>query len=165
MGFSLSLKVDGVQVIDKLFKNLSDLPKDLSPVFKRVRGVIQDAIVKNFVEEGRGDGPWPALRPSTIESRVRKGFGDGPIGIQTGDMVHSFTEDGPDTINEIEAQRAAFGAIGIKASVFHRGKFNQLPRPVLFLDEEDKRKIVYEFRVEVKNVLTRSASDFFGGKR
>jgi phage gpG-like protein len=164
MGFDLKLKIDGETVINKLLQNCSDLPKDLSEVFKRVRVIVQEAIKQNFEEVGRGQGPWAALKPSTLADREAKGFGPEPIGGRTGEMFMSLTGDGDNTINEIGSDHAAFGAIGIKVKSFHRGKFNQESRPVLYLDEADKKAIVYEFRKEIRNKLTRNAADFFGGR-
>jgi phage gpG-like protein len=163
MGFTLSVKVDGEQVISKILRNVSDLPNDLREPFKRVRSVVIGAISKNFLAEGR-DEAWAPLADRTVRDRLSQGFGAGPIGVRTGDMAHSLTGDGPNTVNIIEEQRAEFGAMGIKEAVFHRGRDGQSARPVLYLDEDDKKAIVYEFRKEVKNMITKSASEFFGGK-
>ena len=163
MGFGMTVKVDGITKIDSIIANVSDLPKDLTPQFQEVRGVVQSVITKNFEAQGRPDG-WDALADSTIRDRLRLGFGEGPIGGRTGEMYMSLTGDGDNTINEIEAQRAEFGAIGPKVAAFSHGREGQPARSVLFLDADDKAAIIRPFRMAVHSTLTKSASEFFGGK-
>lgn len=46
---------------------------DLSPVMRIISGIMADAVEENFENEGHPDR-WPALAPSTIAARQRKGY-------------------------------------------------------------------------------------------
>lgn len=162
MGFNLTLKVDGATKIDKIIQNISELPKDLREPFGRVRRIVQGAIAHNIIGLGRGDG-WQPLSKATIADKEASGYNT-PPGVRTGEMSHSLTGDGDNTINEIERDRAAFGAIGVKVAVFQRGNKTtgrQPARNLLYLDDKNKRDIVYEFKKEVRNKITKAPNDFF----
>ena len=165
MGFSLTVKVDGINQLDRMITNVSELPKDLTPYWKEVRTVVQEAIAKNFEGEGRAN-TWQELSERTVLDRLSQGYDEGPIGVRDGNMKTSLIGDGDDTINNIQPQSAEFGATGVKVASFHRGRGGNTTQParnVLYMDEEDKNKIVRVFRMAVQSSLTKSPSQFFGG--
>lgn len=154
MGFTLKISAEGVDLLARKIKNVSDLPKDLRPIWHRVKDHVFNAFKRNFDRES-GLNKWTALAGSTIADRVKRGFGASPIGQRTGDLKASMTGDTSDSIVKMDKDSAEFGANGWKPVVFQRGRSNQPKRDMLFLNNEDKTKIMYEFRKEVKRVINK----------
>lgn len=70
-----------IEIIDaemrKLLDDLQARYSNLTPVMRKIAGIMHDAVEENFKEEGRPK--WAALKPSTIRQRQRKGHWPGKI--------------------------------------------------------------------------------------
>lgn len=63
--------------------------RDFKPVYARFSAYHRRSIQRSFAAEGR-PRRWAALKPATIQDRLRKGFGPGPILVRTGAMQRGF---------------------------------------------------------------------------
>lgn len=59
--------------------------RDFSPVFEDFSRYHARSILRNFTAQGR-PSKWAPLAAATIEDRIRKGYGPGPILVRTGGL-------------------------------------------------------------------------------
>jgi phage gpG-like protein len=64
----IKIEIDDREV-KKLLNNLSSKLKDMSPVMRRVAGIMHDAVEENFEKQGRPN--WKPLSPKTIKQRQK----------------------------------------------------------------------------------------------
>jgi phage gpG-like protein len=74
----ISMLGKGVQQWLDRQNGFADAANDLEPFFESFGIYMLGSIDRNFIAEGR-PGRWKPLAPSTIEERIRLGFGRGPI--------------------------------------------------------------------------------------
>lgn len=126
-------------------EHFGDAAKNWSPVFSRFARYYERSIERNFAAEGRPT-PWPELAPSTIEDRLRQGYGPGPILTRSGNMRRGFVFDwGPKSFRV--SNRKWYWII-------HQLGGEKIPqRAMVVLQPQDKA------------VFTRFARDHFLGRR
>ena len=89
----IKVKVKNVEYNQNLLRrfrtNIGLLGKPLGKVADVMR---KDGFLRQFSTEGRyGTGSrWKALKPGTINSRLKMGWGAGPILVRTGDLMRSW---------------------------------------------------------------------------
>lgn len=88
---------DGVDFVQKL-EHYRTQSRDFSPVFDEYGDFMLAAIRKTFQLEGRPKR-WAALKEGTKKARVRKGYGESPILVNTGTLKRGFkTEYGSQSL-------------------------------------------------------------------
>ena len=98
-------------------KEVSDLVEFLQrlhrPGKRQVRAVadaVRRGFADNFTRQQSGSGqPWARLAESTIEQRIRQGYGSGPILRRSGDFRASFINAGsPDHYEQYEQKASGW---------------------------------------------------------
>ncbi|NLG18921.1 MAG: phage virion morphogenesis protein [Fibrobacter sp.] len=79
------------EIMDGL-RELVSRVEDMTPVMRRISGIMLDCVEENFEQEGRPD-PWPKLKKRTIKERERKGYWPGKILQQRGELAASLASD------------------------------------------------------------------------
>ena len=102
----------------RAFVNLRHELMDWSPAFEIiVEDILTPFVSEQFVDQGAPGGvTWQQLAPSTIEAR---GGSDYPILINTGRLLHSFTEKGGQHHEEITPKKLVWGS-DLPYSLFHQ---------------------------------------------
>ena len=139
--FRLRFVIEGVPELSRILmlkhKQLSNFKKPLMKASSLILGDVET----QFKTEGGLSGGWKPLALSTIQGRVRAGFGGGhPILQQTGKLRHSFYKNVDNKRAFISSKSPYYG--------FHqsRGARTKLPRrPMLLLTERTRQNIVAEF--------------------
>lgn len=112
--------------------------QNLKPVFDSFGDYMLRSIDRTFQAEGRPK-PWAPLAPGTIEDRIRKGYGRGPILVRTGDLKRGFGVDtGP-----------AFFRIsnGMRYFKFHQYGTKKAPQRIMVqLLRQDKAQFTRAYR-------------------
>ena len=137
---------DGVaHLLDRL-KNLSNTDQD------NVAGAINKGFADNFRNEQAGDeAPWLSLRPFTIAQRKKKGFGPGPILVQTGQYRDSFVKRGASGhVEKFTGTRTGWrlesGSQDERVSILEYGGYTGSgrfvpPRPASFLSDASEERV------------------------
>ena len=86
----ISVRVDDREM-QRAFKRKLKEYDDLSPLMRRLSGVMADSVEENFEQEGRPR--WTPLRPRTIKSRTKQGNWPGRILQQRGRLAASIITD------------------------------------------------------------------------
>jgi len=126
---------------------------DLSPLMRRVAGIMADAVEENFERQGRPR--WKPLKESTIRQREKQGYWPGKILQQTGRLASSIESRYDKTTASVQVggsnfPYAAIHQFGGKAGP---GRVVEIPaRPYLTLTDEDLKEIEGEFRVYLKEI-------------
>lgn len=107
--------------------------QDLSDLMRRLAGVLAEAVEVQF--EAEGVPPWPALRPSTIRARRRRGHWPGKILQETGRLAASITA-------RWTRSEAAVGT-NVEYGAYHQLGTRRMPaRPFLRLRPEDEEELI-----------------------
>lgn len=127
--------------VRKLLQQLEATGKDMTPVMRKIAGIMSDAVEENFAKEGRPDR-WPPLALSTIKQREKQGHWPGQMLQRTGSLASSIS-------SEYNATSATVGTNKIYAAIQQfggmagRGGRVRIPaRPFLALDEDDMKEII-----------------------
>jgi len=86
----ISVKIDDRELQRAIKRKLKECD-DLTPLMRRLSGVMADAVEENFEQEGRPQ--WAALSPRTIKSRTRQGHWPGRILQLRGRLAASIVTD------------------------------------------------------------------------
>ncbi|MCP4990886.1 MAG: hypothetical protein GY928_34045 [Colwellia sp.] len=96
LGGQITLHVEGQKSKDDYVKDVDDKVKrshDMTPAMRKIGLYLMGSIRRNFKAEGRPQR-WKPLANATIQDRLRKGFGSGPILQRTGALMNSLTKPG-----------------------------------------------------------------------
>lgn len=143
---TLRFSLDGVETLSRALVDVAQKLEDFTEPLTESSKLLLDDIHSNFTSEGGLVGGWAPLKPSTIQTRLREGFGAGPILNRTGRYSRSFKAD-------ISKNRMVIDAWGIKYHKYHQSAAprSKLPRrPTLFLREPMKAEIIRKFQEYVK---------------
>ena len=130
----IKIKVDDKE-IRQLLTRLQGRLKDMSPVMRKIAGIMHDAVEENFEKEGRPK--WTPLSPATIKQRKREGKWPGKILQRSGQLAASISEkyDSHSARVGTNKKYAAIQHFGGKAGRGHKVTIPE--RPFLKLDGED----------------------------
>jgi phage gpG-like protein len=135
-------KLDGDAVLSRVLgtenKKLRSFYKPLS----ESANLLLKEIKINFETEGGLVGGWTPLKQSTIQGRLREGFGAGPILQKTKRYKNSFA-------GVVNSKIAVVSSFGVDYHKYHQSlqPRSRLPRrQTLFLREEAKREMVRFFQ-------------------
>lgn len=123
---------------------------------RMIGGAIRQQFQSNFSNQRSGNGPWPALAPSTVADRRRKGFaGSRPILVRTGNLRSSYVDEGSSDHSSRVFRAGGFtvyeeGSESDIAQFHERGGARIPQRSVTLLDDGQERRIfdVVEFMVQ-----------------
>jgi len=132
-------------LLDKL-RNLSSFDQ------ATVASAINRGFADNFRNEQAGDeAPWLSLRPFTIAQRKKKGFGPGPILVQTGQYRDSFVKrSSPGHVEKFTGTRTGWrlesGSQDYRVGTLEYGGTNSMgrfvpPRPASFLSDASEERV------------------------
>lgn len=138
-----SQSLRGVDEVARLFNNvaLAVTQRDEDDMAAAIRHEFR----RNFGNHSSAQGPWAALAPSTIQDRLRLGFGPGPTLVRTGNYRASFVSSGAQHYSQAWRSSGLFaleeGSESVLAT-FHEGGTRRMPaRPVTDLDSAAEGRI------------------------
>jgi hypothetical protein len=127
--------VQGVEQVNRNLHRMGDLAVDMRDPLQESAVVIQGGIDASFASEGPG---WAPLAAATVEDRVRRGFGPGPILDRTGALRRGY--QGADAVqadaDELRIENA------VEYARFHQTGTGNMPARRVRLDELTKRAAV-----------------------
>lgn len=140
-GFSIAIRVSDPKWLEKNAERLLD--------FSALFGELRDAWVehnKDKFEQSMGAQElgvwmddttfWKELSDAYLAEKEREGYEDWLM-VRTGELMDGLVSgSGPDWYEDIAERRCLFGTLNIKAF------YNRETRPVMFLDEEDRKAFV-----------------------
>ena len=139
-------------VLQQLQEKAREL-NNLSPLMRRVAGIMADAVEENFERQGRPR--WKPLKESTIRQREKEGYWPGKILQRTGRLASSIESRYGKTEASVQVggsqfPYAAIHQFGGKAGP---GRKVEIPaRPYLTLSDDDLKEIEEEFRIYLKEI-------------
>ena len=140
--------IDDREVI-KLLKQLEATGKDMSPVMRKIAGIMADAVEENFEKEGRPER-WPPLAPSTMKQREKQGHWPGKMLQRTGSLASSVSSESDAHIASVGTNKV-YAAIQQFGGMAGRGKRVRIPpRPFLALDNDDLKEIIEVIEAALK---------------
>jgi len=131
---------DLLRLVDRISSPGSSQKRSISDAIRRS---FQD----NFTRQQSGGGAWPALAPSTVLDRQKKGFaGSNPILVRTGGLRASWVSEGS---NHYSSVRSSGGQTVYEEgsqhplAQFHEAGTSRIPaRPVSLLGDSQEQRIV-----------------------
>ena len=140
--FFLRFSIEGIPELDRiLYETYEKLSNFKEPLQKASDLILKDVEV-NFLTEGSLAGGWRPLARSTVEGRLRGGFGgEHPILQRTGKLRKSFYSRVTNTKAVVTSRSSYF--------VYHQSRLprTKLPRrAMLLLTERTRQNVVQEFR-------------------
>jgi phage virion morphogenesis protein len=145
----IEIKIDDYEVKSAL-NDLLKKVKDMSPVMKKIAGIMHDAVEENFEKEGRPR--WKPLSARTIAQRQKKGYWPGAILQMRGELAASISQSSDNDTAMVGTNKvyAAIHQFGGKAG---RGHKAQIPaRPFLKLTDDDLDEIKKAIEEYLKGV-------------
>lgn len=142
----LDIKLTGAESLSRILMMESDKLNDFRKPLKRCADLLLKEIKINFQTQGGLVNGWTPLAQSTIEGRLRKGYGASPILVNTGRYRDSFYDN-------VNKSRAIIGSRDVEYHKYHQSTKprTRLPRrPTLFLREQSKREMVRYFQEYIK---------------
>lgn len=123
---------------------------NLQPFFTEIEPILERAKNQQFASQGSYHGePWDKLKPSTIKSRSRKGYGGSPILVNTGKLKKSFSTKSKNR-NEM-----VFGSKGVDYYKFHQlGTRKMKSRKMLLFGNPLMREIHEKFKNYINKAMT-----------
>lgn len=101
------------QIIEEDFNTI-----DLAPTLTSELGYLEELHNDYFFEaRGPGGDAWPALQQSTIDAK-----GHATIMVDSGRLINSLTQAGPDSIRQVHSDRGHFELVfgtAVEYSIFH----------------------------------------------
>ena len=92
-------------VLQQLQEKAREL-NDLSPLMRRVAGIMPDAVEENFERQGRPR--WKPLKESTIRQREKQGYWPGKILQRTGRLASSIESTYSKTLARVQVGGSQF---------------------------------------------------------
>jgi len=140
--------------VTRLFKRLLNFTSDLRPVMKNIGEIVLNRVQTCFEEERSPEGEaWAPLKPSTIQQRIRSGYGgEHPILWREGRLGGHFTYDAYQDRVEVSTNvpYAAIHQFGGRAGRGHRA---EIPvRPFLGVADEDWDEILDTLSKEIERL-------------
>jgi phage gpG-like protein len=113
---------------------------DMTPAMLKVGRYLLGVNLRNFRAEGRPK--WQPLTPATIQDRIRKGFGPGPILQRTQKLMKSLTEEGAPFQIFKARPRSLLLSSRVQYFEFHQKGTRFIPkREMLGYQRQDKSQI------------------------
>lgn len=111
-GLFIKFEVQGETQVAMMLTGVAGKVKDFRPLAPKVDDIMRKDVEDTFEREGEGRLKWADLAPSTIASRIRRGFpGAHPILVNTGWLKGAFIERyHPAHIIDAHLQYIDFGA-------------------------------------------------------
>jgi phage gpG-like protein len=119
----------------KLLRWSGEVIGNMSPVWDAVEDHLAKCFERNFAQEGPG---WPALRPSTVRSRIAQGYPPGPILTRSGDYRKALTTELTTHTTNSEMTVVAPTVPG----AFHQAGTSRMPARPMRLTESEKQETV-----------------------
>jgi len=138
---NFELVIDGIPQLQRSFATWGASISDFSEPFEQIAEGLQTDNMLNMVSEGTLYGPWPPLAESTIKNRVRKGYGSGPMLINSGDLAQSLA-GGAGSVKEIGPLQMSLGTEVAYAKYLHFGTSRMPARKLIGLVWNRKQMIV-----------------------
>lgn len=147
---NFEMTIDGIPQLKQSFATWGVSIQDFTEPFTAIADGLTSDNMLNMVSEGVLYGPWPPLAASTISSRVRKGYGPGPMLINTGDLAQSIA-GGTGSIREITPLKMVLGTQIEYAGYLHFGTRKMPARKLIGLVWNRKQQIVRTLGDFVRN--------------
>lgn len=125
---------------------------------RMIGGAIRQQFQSNFSNQRSGNGPWPALAPSTVADRRRQGFaGNRPILVRTGSLRSSYVDEGSSDHSSRVFRAGGFtvyeeGTLSDVARYHERGGARLPQRSVTLLDDGQENRIFQIVELMVQQV-------------
>lgn len=142
MSDMIQIRIDNAKLVAAL-RRLAACGHDLSPVMRKVAGIMHNAVEDNFEEEGRPK--WPSLAASTIKQRSKQGNWPGKILQRRGNLARSITRHS-DATSAMVGTNTVYAAIHNFGGQAGKGHRSEIPaREFLHLEPEDEGDILQSF--------------------
>jgi len=138
----LNIQLDGDEKLHRILMNEETKLRDFTEPLTQSGDVVLKDIRINFDSEGGMVGGWTPLAQATVRGRIRAGYGETPILVNTGKYKNSFRA-------VVDNNKATIDAWGVTYHKYHQSMSprTRLPRrQTLFLREETKKEIVRFFQ-------------------
>lgn len=169
-GWGIVLTIDDGRTIEALTRRIETYGHkltDLSPAWELIGSDILEDNFANFTANGAlyagavgqrkgtaGYTEWAPLAPSTIRDRMRKGYGQGPTLVRTGELRDSLTKrHAPGNIFEVEKLSLRVGSNHWKALIHHNGTRHIPPRRLVGITWQRRAGIVKRMQDYVDGVI------------
>jgi len=142
----LKINLKGDETLSRALVGVNTKLQNFTEPLQKSATILLKDIRLNFDTEGGFVGGWQPLKASTVQGRLRQGYGARPILHRSGDYKRAFKAD-------VNAKQMIIGAFGVRYHKYHQSSASRkkLPRRrTLFLREESKREIVRNFQEYVK---------------
>lgn len=142
MPVEFSYRVVGADEVLIRLNGLAEHLKDYSPAMEQIGALLLASYARNFAAQGRP--PWVPLKPKTIQDRVRKGFGPGPILQRTGLLRAAAAERGhPLNVFQVTPLGVVAGT-RYDVALFHQDarRSGTPKRPMIQLHPDDERGVI-----------------------
>lgn len=116
---NITFDVSGVALVQQKFASYGADVSDLSVPLGQVADDLQADFTLNMATEGGLFGGWVPLAASTIQERVREGYGASPILYRTGRLANSLSGDGADTVKEVTDKSVTVGT-SVPYGIYHQ---------------------------------------------
>lgn len=138
---NFEMTINGIPELKQSFATWGVAIQDFTEPFTEIADGLQSDNMLNMISEGVLYGPWPPLAASTIASRVRKGYGSGPMLINSGDLAQSIA-GGAGAIREIAPLQMSLGTSISYAGYLHGGTRKMPARRLVGLVRNRKEMII-----------------------
>lgn len=147
---NFEMTINGITELKQSFATWGASIQDFTEPFTEIADGLQADNMLNMVSEGVLYGPWPPLAATTIASRIRKGYGPGPMLINTGDLAQSIA-GGTGSIKEIAPLQMTLGTSISYAGYLQNGTRKMPARRIIGLVWNRKQMIVKTLGDFVRN--------------
>jgi phage gpG-like protein len=139
-GLRFTFEVDGVEQISRGFSRFADGVRDLSPAWNDIAKDFHDVEAKQFESEGSsGSGGWRPLSPRYAAWKARH-YPSRGILVRTGTLRGSLTGKNEGYIERKAPLELTLGTAVSYAAAHQRGTRRMPRRPIIELNEGDKRR-------------------------
>lgn len=172
---NVSVSISGLEIIPQL-TTFGVAISDLSPAFEQIGHDLQDDFMANFVQQGglfgmtsrsylgADAGPWKPLAASTIQERIRLGFGPEPILWRTGALMESLTDrDADGAIFDVGPDHLTVGSDLFYAGFHQEGTSKMPARPMVGLSWTRGQAIKNRLRAFVYEQVRAAGLSMSGG--
>jgi phage gpG-like protein len=152
-GLLFKFEVLGEKQVVGLLPGILERIKDFRPLGDPIDEIMRKDVKETFEKEGEGRLKWQDLAPSTVISRIRRGFpGEHPILVNTGWLKESFINKGhPKHILDKHRQYIEFGST-VEYAVYHQSPEarTRLPRrPIVYLVTKTIANLIQAIRKHI----------------
>lgn len=146
--FDIHFEIAGQKPLEARFNRMGTQLSDLSPAWEQVGEDLLEHFGQNFDQEGgvfgkTGWAQWPELAQSTVQDRLRRGYGGAhPILVREGELLDSVTRRGaPGNVFEVRPDGLTIGSSWFTAPYHQHGTRKMPARRVIGISWEMRADI------------------------